>query len=156
MEKLIVEFGHLEKLCNDLYGATHGVTLYINEMQQYADFASRSVPGWSGDLANLKRIRHIRNLLVHEPDREVHYDAADIAFIKGFRQRILDRQDPLALLRKQAERNSQMKTRQGEVYPVNRPPADTDERNGAGGCSASIVLSCIVIAALIALLRGAV
>ena len=155
MEELIVEFRYLEKICNDLYGAQHGVTLYINEMQQ-AGYASRSIPGWSGDLANLKRVRHIRNILVHEPDHEVWYDESDIEFIKGFYQRILNQQDPLALLRKQAERSFQMKIRQRQAYPDNRPQADTDERNGADGCFVRVFLTGVVIAILIALLRGAI
>ena len=47
MDELIVEFGYLEQLCNDLFGERHGVTLYINEMLQQTGYASRRVPGWS-------------------------------------------------------------------------------------------------------------
>ena len=153
MEELIIEFRYLEKICNDLYGAQHGVTLYINEMQQ-AGYASRSIPGWSGDLANLKRVRHIRNILVHEPDHEIEYDESDVEFIKQFYQRILDRQDPLALLRELTEQSSQKRTPQREEHPADRPSEDTEESTRADGCLLRILLAGIAVAILIALLRG--
>ena len=34
MKEFIYEFKHLEKICNEIYSEQHGVTLYINEMEQ--------------------------------------------------------------------------------------------------------------------------
>ncbi len=33
MKEFIDEFKHWEKLCNEIYGDHHGVTLYINNME---------------------------------------------------------------------------------------------------------------------------
>lgn len=154
MEEIIVEFKNLEKLCNELYGAPHGVTLYINEMQQQPEYSVQSVPGWYSDLAGLRRVRHIRNILVHEPDYDIQYSGSDIEFIRDFCQRILYRQDPLALLRQQAERIPQMRTQQQATQFVSQPSADADEGSIADGSFGKWLLAGIIIAVLIALLRS--
>ena len=59
-------FKRLEKLCNDMFGVTHGgVTEYINEMTNINDKGERRIDGWLRDLATLKRLRHIRNQIAH-------------------------------------------------------------------------------------------
>jgi hypothetical protein len=110
MKEFIDEFKHLERICNELYSEQHGVTQYINEMKQQSRHASRRIPGWDEDLASLKRVRHIRNNLVHESEETVEYNSADIEFIKAFYQKIIKQQDPLALLRKQEENTTSPKT----------------------------------------------
>lgn len=62
------EYKHLEKLCSEVMEADHaGVTAYIEQMAAKAD-GERLVPGWGDDLRTLKRYRHIRNQIAHEPD----------------------------------------------------------------------------------------
>ena len=109
MKEFIDEFKHLEKICNEIYSEQHGVTQYINEMEQKSGYASRKIPDWDKDLDNLKHVRHIRNNLVHESDDTIDYDLSDIEFIKVFYQKIISQQDPLALLRKQDVRALQSK-----------------------------------------------
>lgn len=106
MKEFIDEYKHLEKLCNEIYAEQHGVTLYINEMEQKSSFSTNGIPNWDADLEYLKRVRHIRNNLVHESDYDIDYTESDISFIKDFYQRILNQQDPLALLRKQAAKDT--------------------------------------------------
>ena len=105
MKEFIDEFKHLEKICNEIYSEQHGVTLYINDMELNSGYASRIVPDWDKDIAYLKRVRHIRNNLVHESDEVVDYDSSDIEFMKTFYQKIITQQDPLALLRKNASKS---------------------------------------------------
>ena len=101
MKEFIGEFKHLEKICNEIYSEQHGVTQYINEMEQKSGYASSKISGWDKDLATLKRVRHIRNNLVHESDESTDYDRSDLEFMKTFYQNIITQQDPLALLSKQ-------------------------------------------------------
>ena len=61
MNELVNEFKHLEKICNEIYSEQHGVTLYINEMEQESGYYTGTIIGWDRDLANLKHVRHIRN-----------------------------------------------------------------------------------------------
>ena len=98
MKEFIDEFKHLVKICNEIYSEQHGVTQYINEMEQKSGYASRKIPDWDKDLTNLKRVRHIRNNLVHESDETVDYNSYDIEFIKRFYHKIITQQDPLSLI----------------------------------------------------------
>ena len=103
MKDFLDAFKHLEKLCNEVYGEQHGVTLYINEMERKYGIGSRSIPDWNRDLKYLKFVRHVRNNLVHETDFEYDYSSADIKFMKDFYQRIMNQEDPLSLLRRQSK-----------------------------------------------------
>ena len=91
-------FKHLEKICNEIYGGQQGVTLYIHEMEGTPKYATQKVFGWDHDLKALKRVRLIRNKLVH-PDVEMEYTFEDIEFLESFYNRVLKQQDPLAILR---------------------------------------------------------
>lgn len=104
LKDFIDEFKHLEKLCNEIYGDHHGVTLYINNMEEKSWVYTRKIWQWQSDLENLKRVRHIRNNLVHESDYDIDYDEADIQFMRDFCERILNRQDPLALVYEEERR----------------------------------------------------
>ncbi|MBR1861709.1 MAG: hypothetical protein IJ796_07610 [Lachnospiraceae bacterium] len=103
MKEFLDAFKHLEKLCNEIYGEQHGVTLYINEMEHKYGIGSRSIPDWDRDLKYLKFVRHVRNNLVHETYYEYDYSAADIKFMKDFYKRIMNQEDPLSLLRRQSK-----------------------------------------------------
>lgn len=95
------KFKDLEKICNEIYGKTGGVTEYISEMEQTSQYDSERIPGWNADLKELKRVRHIRNNMAHEGS----FDSAectedDVDFLNSFRDRILKAEDPLALKHK--------------------------------------------------------
>ncbi|MBR5995119.1 MAG: hypothetical protein IK026_00840 [Eubacteriaceae bacterium] len=111
MDEFLDEFKRLEKLCNEIYDQQHGVTLYIDEMEQRSSVASKVIYDWDNDLRKLKRVRHIRNNLVHEPGYLGDYDWSDIAFMKEFCHRILDQQDPLVSLRRLTQRIAQNRRR---------------------------------------------
>ena len=97
MKEFLDEFKRLERLCSDIYGEKHGVTEYINDMEQTSSFIAGRIPGWSNDLAKLKRVRYIRNGMAHEDGFDDAYEPEDLEFIKKFHQRILEQQDPLAM-----------------------------------------------------------
>lgn len=132
MKEFIDEFKHLEKICNEIYSEQHGVTQYINEMEQKSGYASRKIPDWDKDLDNLKHVRHIRNNLVHESDDTIDYDLSDIEFIKAFYQKIISQQDPLALLRKQDVRALQPKISNNVGYSnrkIQAMESDADKKD---------------------------
>ena len=132
MKEFIDEFKHLEKICNEIYSEQHGVTQYINEMEQKSGSASRKIPDWDNDLACLKRVRHIRNNLVHESDETVDYNSFDIEFIKAFYHKIITQQDPLALLRKQEGNITNSKINNRVSDSVTHPTVDVnDEEEGS-------------------------
>lgn len=104
MKDFLDAFKHLEKICNEIYGGQHGVTQYIDEMESKSPYAARKIFGWDLDLSGLKRVRHIRNAMVHESsDYDTDYTPEDVQFMEHFYERVMNRQDPLAMLRQQNE-----------------------------------------------------
>ena len=93
------EYIHLEKLCNDMFGVNHGVSRYIEEMENSDSYAVRSrIPSWTVTYKKLKEIRWKRNMFVHEGD--VNFDNADVKWIMNFHQLIINGKDPLTIGRK--------------------------------------------------------
>lgn len=94
-------YKQLEKLCNEIYGDNHGISIYIDEMSKYTS-ASRYVSNWDNDLKKLKHYRWIRNQLVHEPNctEENMCEYGDSQWLDIFHSRIMSGNDPLALYRK--------------------------------------------------------
>ncbi len=100
-ESFLDQYKKLEKLCNDLLDTDiHGIGSYIGTMEQYLSSDLHDIPGWQNDLNRLKEIRHKRNVLVHESDYEVDINEYDVEWLREFRHRILEEDDPLALLEK--------------------------------------------------------
>lgn len=97
--QLVEEFGNLERLCNQIYDGQHGVTSYINDMENLSSTASYKIPDWNYDLRSLKDIRHKRNCLSHGEVSfsELLADSNDVNYAATFRKRILSQTDPLAL-----------------------------------------------------------
>lgn len=119
MKEFIDEYKHLEKLCSEIYGQQHGISQYIADMEQTSSYIAGKIPGWSSDLANLKRVRHIRNKMVHDAEEyDDAYEPEDLAFIKQFYQRILTQQDPLAA-RNQLTKNNKPTKQKSTTNIVN-------------------------------------
>lgn len=91
----------LEKLCSDMYGERHGLSLYIEEMKNTYTGA-RYVVGWDEDLKKLKHYRWVRNKIIHEPgySEENMCEPEDSVWLDDFYSRVLSRTDPLAMYRK--------------------------------------------------------
>ncbi len=129
MKEFLDGFKHLEKLCNEIYDQQHGVTLYIDEMEQRSSVASKVVYDWNKDLRKLKRVRHIRNKLVHESDYDIDYDWTDIAYMKEFCERIRNQQDPIASLRRMTQRIAQerRRSRSAATYQSSSSPRQPEQ-----------------------------
>ena len=97
----ISSYKTLEKLCSDIYGDNHGISTFIDEMQNNPR-GSYLIRGWDDDLKQLKHYRWVRNQIVHEPDcsEDNMCDVGDTEWIDTFYSRIMDQTDPLAMYRK--------------------------------------------------------
>ena len=145
------EYKRLDNICRDIYGETYdkklGVTLYLEDMEGKTHRGGSKIPRWTSDYNRLKRFRDIRNELVHSRN-SITVDICtqeDIDFVRSFRQRILDRTDPIAQLRKLQSATEKPK--------VNRTPTKTEPlivatRQAPRGCMAAVV-SCIIVAACV-------
>ena len=101
------EFKKLDTLCKDIYGKDAnnrlGVTLYIEDMEKHDNIGRIKIPSWTNDYHRLKHIRHIRNELAHS---NVSFSSnlctqSDLEFTRSFYLKMLDRSDPISILRKQ-------------------------------------------------------
>lgn len=97
-ESIFLEtYKRFEALCGDLFSCRHGVSAYIVEMERTPDIWQCKVPGWKDDYYTLKHLRWLRNQLVHNPSAPGCTDE-DVRKLQTFHARILNRQDPLAVL----------------------------------------------------------
>lgn len=148
--RLVEEFGSLERICNDMYGAKHGVTCYIDEMAGQNARGRREVPDWSCCLSSLRRVRHKRNSLSHG---EVSFDDEcadedDIDFIDGFKNLLLSGRDPLALLDRHGRRRARGEDDSRESLPETLLRRETDDReeddSHLTGCALGLVAAFLV------------
>ena len=92
----------LEKICNEIFSATNGVTQYIDEMENVSFSVYCNIPNWKSDLSTLKKLRHIRNQIAHNEGSfsQNLCTQNDIDWLNNFHMRIMEQTDPLSLLRK--------------------------------------------------------
>ncbi len=115
----IDSYKRLEKICSEMYGDNHGLSIYIEEMISYSN-GYYHVSVWNEDLRHLKHYRWIRNQIVHEPDctEENMCNSYDIQWLDDFYSRIISGNDPLALYRKVKSQRRSQKTK--ETYSSNQ------------------------------------
>lgn len=103
MDHIILEFleayKSLDELCKQILSTDRGISDYIDEMK-YESQGYRMVVSWEKDLKQLKRLRWIRNKLVHEVDsfQENLIHKEDIEWLITFRSQIMEGKDPLSVL----------------------------------------------------------
>lgn len=148
------EFKRLEKLCNDIYGKIHGVTLYIDDMEAVPRYEYYNIFNWETDLKQLKRIRYLRNQIVHSDDL---FDKAivtqnDIYFVREFYNRILNQSDPLSCYRKSKEAIKKTyydSLKKDNLTNCNIPNSNTNNAPNAPKRSKSLLLKLLTAGVLL-------
>ena len=140
------EYKKISNLCNDMFRVQNGVTEYINELEKIAgrrELEAKSI------LRQLKRMRHLRNLLAHGEgtfEQEL-CSAQDVEWVRDFCQKLLTQTDPLALYNQKKRRNQsgqqvEQQGRQKEferLQPKEVKNAGQNDRESEMGRSAVIV-----------------
>ena len=134
-------YKHLEKLCGEVMNDERKVSAYIDEMVKTPQGAGR-VAGWNEDLKRLKHYRWVRNQIVHEPDctEENMCDPEDARWLEDFYDRIMEREDPLALYRKATQRTAPAYSGSESV----RPSGQNGKRRPVG-CAAFLLGAAAVL-----------
>lgn len=120
-EKLLDEFKRVDIICSDMFLCQHGISRYIDEMERTSPLERHTILSWNEDYRNLKRIRWLRNQIVHDTTA-TDCNLCDVEWLEDFHARILTQQDPLAALRK--IRQTQPKTSR----PSQNRPASTQSK----------------------------
>jgi hypothetical protein len=112
-------YKRLDQLCRDLYRDDKGVSSYIEHMKSAG---ARQSPHWNATLQTLIRLRHIRNQLTHEVGTldQPLCTAEDIQWLQQFHHSIINRTDPIALLRKANSRQHSHPRPRQNAAPIRR------------------------------------
>lgn len=99
----------IDELCKQILSSDRGISEYIDEMNHESQ-GRMMVACWEKDYNQLKKMRWIRNQLVHEVNSSQKnlVTMEEIEWLKTFRSRILECTDPFSLLRE--TRNIKRKT----------------------------------------------
>ena len=124
--RFLEQYKRLEVLCNDIFSCRNGVSEYITQMEQIPFCKKRYITSWEKDYLTLKRLRWLRNKITHETSIS-DCEGEDIEAISAFYARILNRQDPLAMLYKiEQEQLSKEHSNRAEPQPRNNKVAEPD------------------------------
>ena len=122
MDNMILEFleayKSLDELCKQILSSDRGISEYIDEMNRESQGRMR-VACWEMDYKRLKKLRWIRNQLVHETNsfQDDLISLEDIEWLKNFYARIMECTDPFSLLHQ--SRNIRKTTVNKEKYLEN-------------------------------------
>lgn len=97
-ERLFEEYKAVDNICRDIFSSQSGVSQYITEMERYYSYGHSLISSWDNDYRMLKHIRWLRNKIVHE-SYATDCNDNDVLWLKEFHHRLLERRDPLALLK---------------------------------------------------------
>lgn len=145
-------YKRLERLCGDIYNREKPISAYINAMLE-RPLGSSIIQGWDDDLKKLKRYRHIRNRIVHEPGctESNMCNECDVKWIDNFILRVIDQNDPLALYR-EAMRKFQANYRQKRVAHTEISYEFQKQKSNGNHSTVWLTMLLIALIALVAVL----
>lgn len=157
MNNIILEFleayKSLDELCKQTLSSDKGISKYIDEMN-FESQGHMRVACWEKDYKQLKKMRWIRNRLVHETNsfQENIITREDIEWLKNFRTRIMECKDPFSLLYQ--SRNTKVKTIKYEkcsenYFKTNEPSSNCKSKVGVIILIGILVIICFAFGMII-------
>ena len=92
------EYKHLERLCSDMYSCRDGIRQYLEDMECQFSEGKKTIPHWAQDYRKLRGLRRTRNTLAHNVSEYQVCTEQDVENVIEFVDRIMQQQDPLAML----------------------------------------------------------
>jgi uncharacterized membrane-anchored protein YhcB (DUF1043 family) len=92
------EYKHLERLCSDMYSCRDGIRQYLEDMECQFSEGKKTIPHWAQDYRKLRGLRRTRNTLAHNVSEYQVCTEQDVENVIDFVDRIMQQQDPLAML----------------------------------------------------------
>ena len=92
------EYKHLERLCSDMYFCRDGIRQYLEDMECQFSEGEKAIPHWAQDYRKLRGLRRTRNTLAHNVSECQLCTEQDVENVIDFVDRIMQQQDPLAML----------------------------------------------------------
>ena len=104
------EYKHLECLCSDMYSCRDGIRQYLEDMECQFPEGEKAIPHWAQDYRNLRGLRRTRNTLAHSVSEYQVCTEQDVKNVIDFVDRIMQQQDPLAMLNLYNSRDEESET----------------------------------------------
>ena len=104
------EYKHLERLCSDMYSCRDGIRQYLEDMEYQFSEGEKAIPHWAQDYRNLRGLRRTRNTLAHSVSEYQVCTEQDVENVIDFVDRIMQQQDPLAMLNLYNSRDEESET----------------------------------------------
>lgn len=135
----------LDDLCKQIMSSDKGISKYIDEMN-HESYGHMRVDYWEKDYKQLKKMRYIRNKLVHEVNsfQENIINIKDIEWLENFRTRIMECTDPFSLLYQ--SKNTERKINKQEEYLENHFKRNESSCNWKLDAKPIILLVIIILA----------
>lgn len=132
----------LDELCKQILSSDRGISKYIEEMEHESQ-GHMKVACWKADYKQLKKMRWIRNQLVHEINsfHDNLINVEDIEWLKTFRSRIMECTDPFSLL-------YQSKSTKEKITKQEKPPENYYKTNEQP-CYRSLLVGSIILTGII-------
>lgn len=153
MDNMILEFleayKSLDELCKQILPSNKGISEYIDEMNR-ENQGHMGVACWEMDYKRLKKLRWIRNQLVHETNsfQDDLISLEDIEWLKKFHSRIMECTDPFSLLH-QSRNTTANKEKYLENYFETKEPLDEEFIDRNVVIAAIIIIGIIIVAIII-------
>ncbi len=118
------EYKVVDRICGDEYLSQNGMSEYILQMEEARETGRGFIPSWDGYYRTLKRLRRIRNQIVHDSYGS-ECSEQDLEDLKAFHKDLISIEDPLALLGKYERRSGSVEDKQ--VDDASDAPSDEQE-----------------------------
>ncbi len=112
------EYKKLNDICKASLDMDEGIAEYVKEME-LSDGPKKNIDAWVNDYHTLNKCLHIVNLLEDEaaPQDRAQCTKQDIAWLKKFRQKIANGEDPVKELEKYHDKLKLMEERKKHFEP---------------------------------------
>lgn len=133
----LAAYKRLDELCKQILSSEKGITEYINQMDNQP-YGKNVVRTWNSDYKQLKRMRYIRNQLVHEVNsfENQMFEESDIRWLEDYYERIIKQEDSFAILRKVYDK---------KITPANNKGKNKEEQSGFSFSEILVLLFFFVI-----------
>lgn len=149
MNNIILEFlenyKSLDELCKQILSSDRGISEYIYEMSNEKQ-GHMKVACWEKDYKQLKKMRWIRNQLVHETNsfQDNLVNTEDIEWLKTFRSRIMESTDPFSLLHQSGNTKITNQVKPSENYFQTNKPSRNWNKEPSSNSSLEIEIIILV------------
>lgn len=141
-------YKYLDELCRQILSSERGISEYIDEMSNVRQ--GYQVAGWERDYKKLKKMRWIRNRLVHETDsfQDNLVNEEDTEWLHIFYCRIMECTDPFSLLHQSENINRKTEKQEKDRETTFKRNKVSSSQNGKLS-DKDIILAAMILAGVI-------